>query len=614
MCGIVGIVSQKNCLTQILDGLQRLEYRGYDSAGVAFIDNIGQTKCIKRKGNVGVLKDAVFSEHDNHLYGSIAIAHTRWATHGKVTEENAHPHQSGSISLVHNGIIENYESLKSDMIEKGYVFKSETDSEVLAHLLDHTINTYKCSLYDALQKVIPILEGAYGLLIMDQRTPGELWVARSGSPMVIGVGSEDEKTTYIASDEHSLHPYTNQFVYLDEGEIAHVTSHDFTVFLNGEVVDKTVRISDANQEESEKGEHDSYMSKEMQEQPRVIENLINHHIVDGDIFKDSELKNIIPLLKKTKHVHIVACGTSFHSGLIAKDLFESKLNISTSVEVASEYRYRQVAVPENTLFICISQSGETADTLAALKKANDSNLYLATLAICNVATSSMVREADVHFLLRAGVEIGVASTKAFTMQILAFLLIVYAYSVKVNKQEQASELLESLKMLPLYCTQAISLGQEVAKSALLLEHSQSCLFLGRGQQAAIAMEGALKLKELSYIHAEAYAAGELKHGPLALIDEDIPVIVTASYDHTHAKLASNVEEVNARGGRFIVFADPRVELKAENMCRVDMPMVPVDIASIVYAIPLQYLSYYAAILKGENVDQPRSLAKSVTTE
>lgn len=617
MCGIVGVVGQTNALPQMLDGLQRLEYRGYDSAGVSFINPFGRTVTIKSKGNVDKLKGIVFADKSNS--GATAIAHTRWATHGKVTSENAHPHRSGSLSLVHNGIIENYDRLRAQLIDSGYVFKSETDSEVVVHLLHDAMKTQNTSLQDALFSIIPLLEGAYGILVMDESNPNELLVARSGSPMIIGIGEKvngESGMNFVSSDELSLHEFTNKFVYLDEGDFAKITSTDFVVFDRlGVKINKTIRYADVDRNASSKGEHDSFMAKEMDEQPIVIKNLIDHHFSSlGDVNNGSELGPIGKIIGDVDHIHIVACGTSFHSGLIAKDLFETELNISTSVEVASEYRYRKVAVPKNTLLICISQSGETADTLAALNKAKKEGLYVSSLAICNVPTSSMIREAEYHMLLRAGVEVGVASTKAFTMQLVAFMLITISAMKSRGLDQNANQLFKDILKIPALCRQTIALKEKIEVAAQQLKEAHSCLFLGRGQQTAIALEGALKLKELSYIHAQGYAAGELKHGPLALVDEHISIIATAPADPIHSKLASNIEEVNARGGNFIIFADRNVDIKADNIIRIDMPDVPLSISSIIYAIPLQYLSYFVAKIRGENVDQPRNLAKSVTTE
>jgi glucosamine--fructose-6-phosphate aminotransferase (isomerizing) len=614
MCGIVGVIGKASCLATILDGLQKLEYRGYDSAGIAFLNNSGKTTCIKKKGNVSVLRKSVLGD-DKEYYGTSAIAHTRWATHGKVTEDNAHPHQSGKISIVHNGIIENHEFLREDLKQKGYVFLSETDSEVIVHLLHYiSQENPKFGMVDVIKESASQLEGAYGLVIMSEENRNELWVVRSGSPMIIGLGENGKEENFISSDELSLHPHTTQFVYLDEGEIACVRSEQVTFYSpKGDIIDKTVLYSSPQESSISQGEFNSFMEKEMDEQPAVMQSLIDRYFNEGEISLTSDISTIASIVASAPHIHIVACGTSYHSGLIAKDLFESKLGISTQVEVASEYRYRTVAVPVGTLFICISQSGETADTLAALRKANASNQYSCSIVLCNVKTSSMVREADHHFLLRAGAEIGVASTKAFTMQILAFLIITCsAQSIKGSPGVQS--LCDAIISLPKFAKEVIGLSSLLSEAANILADVNSCIFIGRGQQTAIAMEGALKLKELSYIHAEAYAAGELKHGPLALIDEFMPVIVTAPFDYTHSKLSSNIEEVNARGGVFIIFADPRMEVHADSLIKINMPEVDIQIASIIYAIPLQLLSCLVAKIRGENVDQPRNLAKSVTVE
>jgi glucosamine--fructose-6-phosphate aminotransferase (isomerizing) len=542
----------------------------------------------------------------------MGIAHTRWATHGRVTEANAHPHISGRISLVHNGIIENHHTLRNELQSLGAQFLSETDSEVLAVAIEREMEK-GVSLHQAVQVVTARATGAYGLVVMD-RNKEEIVVARSGSPMVIGLSAQ---ANYVASDPLAINDKTESFIYLDEGETAIVHAHSVNVFsARGEKIDKPISIVEYNPEDDGKNGYDTFMQKEIAEQPAVIGRLVRTHLSDqlGVLNMSSELNNIRLKLNREdcKNIHIVACGTSYHAGLVARYYFEHYLDLPTTVEIASEFRYRDVAVPEGTAFICISQSGETADTLAALRKAKKSG-YLTTLVLCNVATSSMVREADASLALQAGIEVGVASTKAFTTQLTAFLLLTLA--MMDSNDPKRRSLHNDLMRLPADCETMLNLGSFVdSKAAPVLDGSSSCLFLGRGEQTPIAMEGALKLKELSYIHAEAYAAGELKHGPLALIDKDIPIIVTAPSDGVVDKLTSNIEEVAARGGRFVIFHAPDVDIDVDNAVKIQMPVVPLSTAAITYVIPLQLLSYYATLRRDFNVDQPRNLAKSVTTE
>jgi glucosamine--fructose-6-phosphate aminotransferase (isomerizing) len=611
MCGIIGTVGDKTVLSTLLTGLKKLEYRGYDSAGVAISDANGQFTVIKAVGNTDALKHA--TENSHAISGAtMGIAHTRWATHGRVTEANAHPHISGRISLVHNGIIENHHTLRNELQSLGAQFLSETDSEVLAVAIEREMEK-GVSLHQAVQVVTARATGAYGLVVMD-RNKEEIVVARSGSPMVIGLSAQ---ANYVASDPLAINDKTESFIYLDEGETAIVHAHSVNVFsARGEKIDKPISIVEYNPEDDGKNGYDTFMQKEIAEQPAVIGRLVRTHLSDqlGVLNMSSELNNIRLKLNREdcKNIHIVACGTSYHAGLVARYYFEHYLDLPTTVEIASEFRYRDVAVPEGTAFICISQSGETADTLAALRKAKKSG-YLTTLVLCNVATSSMVREADASLALQAGIEVGVASTKAFTTQLTAFLLLTLA--MMDSNDPKRRSLHNDLMRLPADCETMLNLGSFVdSKAAPVLDGSSSCLFLGRGEQTPIAMEGALKLKELSYIHAEAYAAGELKHGPLALIDKDIPIIVTAPSDGVVDKLTSNIEEVAARGGRFVIFHAPDVDIDVDNAVKIQMPVVPLSTAAITYVIPLQLLSYYATLRRDFNVDQPRNLAKSVTTE
>jgi glutamine---fructose-6-phosphate transaminase (isomerizing) len=605
MCGIVGAISNTPVVTTILDGLQRLEYRGYDSAGVAIghRDTVNVTKAL---GNVGALKDKADT---TLLAGERGIAHTRWATHGKVTEDNAHPHQAGRITLVHNGIIENHQELRNALQDEGRTFCSETDSEVIAQALDNALHNGCSTLQRALQQVLPSLNGTYGLVAMDSSEHDTLWVARSGSPMVIGLGDEGNM---VSSDQLSIQQYVNAFIFLEEGDIAEVSADSVCVYDSYmQPVDRPIMANTLNVDEASKGDYDSFMAKEIFEQPAVIASLIEHHLDDEGIREFGEIARLAEHWKGVEHVHIVACGTSFHAGLVGKHYFEHYLNLPTHVEIASEFRCRRVATPKNTAFVCISQSGETADTLAALKRAKENSDYVTTLALCNVPTSSMVREADVSIMLRAGVEIGVASTKAFTTQLTALMLITLGLLKRKSGHSKAfTALFEALKTLPQDCQRVLA-TQSRAKVAADLMTQESALFLGRGEQTPIAMEGALKLKELSYIHAEAYAAGELKHGPLALIDDDIPVVVVAPMDEHRELLISNIEEVNARGGRIIMFSENAQDIP-DNVILHSVPKVPLATASVTYILPLQLLSYFVTLNRGHNVDQPRNLAKSVT--
>lgn len=608
MCGIVGVVSQRNVVDELLNGLERLEYRGYDSAGAA-IFNGEETKVLKSLSNVAGLKEAAFNLSTT---GNIGIAHTRWATHGEPSERNAHPHSAGTLSIVHNGIIENHAKLRDELSEKGHVFKSDTDSEVIVHILDEYIKD-GLSRIEALKKATKVMHGAYGLVLLDEKQPDELLIARSGSPMVIGLGDDAQ---YVASDQGSLRPYTESFIYLKEGDVAILRENELQIFdANGIEVERDVTIAEDDLAHDGKGEYDYFMQKEMFEQPSVIGRLVRKHISNTGFNPDSEVEKIANSLSAVQNIHIVACGTSYHAGLVAKYWIEKYAKTPCSVEIASEYRYRDVAVPKDSAFICVSQSGETADTVAALSKANQDG-YIKTIAICNVATSSMVREAQEHILTLAGTEIGVASTKAFTTQLTAFLLLAFALSEKKEKlsSEERNDFLSALRNMPAHCEQALSLEEEIKEASNAFKYVDSGIFLGRGPQSAIALEGALKLKELSYVHAEAYAAGELKHGPLALIDEKLPIVVNAPDDHVVDKLCSNIEEVMARGGKFVIFAAPGLELPKKNSVIIDMPKIPALTSPIVYTLPLQMLSYHVALLKGTNIDRPRNLAKSVSVE
>lgn len=612
MCGIVGGVAER-CVTEILiEGLKRLEYRGYDSAGVALLNN-QQILRERRVGKVINLADAV-AEHQ--LTGAIGIAHTRWATHGKPTENNAHPHMSGKVAVVHNGIIENYQELKDDLQALGYVFTSQTDTEVVAHLVAEALKSTD-SLLDAVETVVPQLKGAYALGIIHSDYPDELITVREGSPLVIGVGIGEN---FISSDQLALLPVTNRFMYLEEGDIARLTRTSIEVFANGERIERPVRELDATVSSASKGEYKHYMLKEIYEQPEAIKQTISQAL-DGNSLRDDFLKNADADFNKIQSVQIIACGTSYHSGMIAKYWFEQLIGVPCQVEIASEFRYRTPVIVENTLYICISQSGETADTLAALretqKRAKANNIDIQTLTICNVATSSMVRETDHHLLTLAGPEIGVASTKAFTTQLAALMLLIL--KIGQVKQRISPALLEEITRelwhSPKVILDTLKHDPEILRLSELFVEKNHCLFLGRGTNYPIALEGALKLKEISYIHAEGYAAGELKHGPLALVDNEMPIVILAPNDEMLDKLKSNMEEVQARGGELFVFADENSGISEKDRQHVvHIPAVNEWLAPIVYSVPVQLLSYHVAVLRGTDVDQPRNLAKSVTVE
>ncbi|HIN55943.1 glutamine--fructose-6-phosphate transaminase (isomerizing) [Acinetobacter pittii] len=612
MCGIVGGVAQR-CVTEILlEGLKRLEYRGYDSAGVALLNN-QQILRERRVGKVINLAEAV-AEHQ--LAGAIGIAHTRWATHGKPTENNAHPHMSGKVAVVHNGIIENYQELKDDLQALGYVFTSQTDTEVVAHLVAEALKSTD-SLLEAVETVVPQLKGAYALGIIHSDYPDELITVREGSPLVIGVGIGEN---FISSDQLALLPVTNRFMYLEEGDIARLTRTSIEVFANGERVERPVRELDATVSSASKGEYKHYMLKEIYEQPEAIKQTISQAL-DGNSLRDDFLKNADADFNKIQSVQIIACGTSYHSGMIAKYWFEQLIGVPCQVEIASEFRYRTPVIVENTLYICISQSGETADTLAALretqKRAKANNIDIQTLTICNVATSSMVRETDHHLLTLAGPEIGVASTKAFTTQLAALMLLIL--KIGQVKQRISPALLEEITRelwhSPKVILDTLKYDPEILRLSELFVEKNHCLFLGRGTNYPIALEGALKLKEISYIHAEGYAAGELKHGPLALVDNEMPIVILAPNDEMLDKLKSNMEEVQARGGELFVFADENSGISEKDRQHVvHIPAVNEWLAPIVYSVPVQLLSYHVAVLRGTDVDQPRNLAKSVTVE
>ncbi|WDE05423.1 glutamine--fructose-6-phosphate transaminase (isomerizing) [Thalassomonas viridans] len=610
MCGIVGAVAQRDVADILVEGLKRLEYRGYDSAGVVIVDQDKQLNRVRRLGKVQELADAL---HATPLTGGTGIAHTRWATHGIPSETNAHPHMSDdTIALVHNGIIENHDELRSKLQELGYVFVSETDTEVMTHLVHHELKTSD-SLLEAVQKTVKQLEGAYGTVIMDKRDPERVVVARSGSPLVIGYGLGEN---FIASDIMALLPVTRQFSYLEEGDVAEVTRFEVNIFdKDGNPAERPAQESEVSHDAGDKGEYRHYMLKETYEQPTAIRNTLEHRIIAGKLDINTFGDGADEIFKDIKHVQIIACGTSYHSGMVARYWLEAMAGVSCNIEIASEFRYRRSHVPDNALLVTISQSGETADTLAALRLAKELG-YRASLTICNVPGSSLVRESDLAFMTKAGAEIGVASTKAFTTQLVGLLMMTLAIGQHHGMDEQTqAQITQSLMTLPNKLEEVLALAGSIEGLAEDFADKHHALFLGRGDQYPIAMEGALKLKEISYIHAEAYAAGELKHGPLALIDAEMPVIVVAPQNDLIEKLKSNVEEVRARGGLMYVFADAAANFASdETMKVIDVPHCDDLIAPIVYTLPLQLLSYYVAIIKGTDVDQPRNLAKSVTVE
>ncbi|MGM3159755.1 glutamine--fructose-6-phosphate transaminase (isomerizing) [Dickeya undicola] len=611
MCGIVGAVAQRDIAEILLEGLRRLEYRGYDSAGLAVVNGEGQVSRLRRLGKVQVLAQAA-EEHP--LVGGTGIAHTRWATHGEPSEQNAHPHVSGHIIVVHNGIIENHEPLRELLVSRGYHFVSETDTEVVAHLVHWEQQQNGGSLLDVVQRVIPQLRGAYGMVLMDSRDPNVLVAARSGSPLVIGRGVGEN---FIASDQLALLPVTRRFIFLEEGDIAEVTRRTVRIVnRQGQDVNREEIESKVQYDAGDKGAYRHYMQKEIYEQPMAIKNTLEGRFSHGEINLSELGPQADALLAKVQHIQIIACGTSYNSGMVSRYWFESLAGIPCDVEIASEFRYRKPAVRANSLMITLSQSGETADTLAALRLSKELG-YLGSLAICNVAGSSLVRESDLALMTRAGTEIGVASTKAFTTQLTVLLMLVARIGrLRGMDARIEHDIVHALQALPARIEQMLSQDKLIESLAEGFSDKHHALFLGRGDQYPIAMEGALKLKEISYIHAEAYAAGELKHGPLALIDADMPVVVVAPNNDLLEKLKSNIEEVRARGGELYVFADEQAGFTSDSdmMKIIQLPHVEEVIAPIFYTVPLQLLSYHVALIKGTDVDQPRNLAKSVTVE
>ncbi|KAA0988425.1 glutamine--fructose-6-phosphate transaminase (isomerizing) [Pseudomonas sp. ANT_J12] len=611
MCGIVGAVAERNITAILLEGLKRLEYRGYDSAGVAVFTNDGILDRLRRPGKVSELDQALA---ETPLIGRLGIAHTRWATHGAPCERNAHPHFSGqNLAVVHNGIIENHEALREQLKAQGYVFTSDTDTEVIAHLLAHKLKDLH-DLTVALKATVKELHGAYGLAVISADQPDRLVAARSGSPLVIGLGLGEN---FLASDQLALRQVTDRFMYLEEGDIAEIRRDSVQIWdIDGKAVEREAVQYGDNAESAEKGEYRHFMLKEIHEQPTVVQRTLEGRLSQQQVLVQAFGPEAPELFAKVRNVQIVACGTSYHAGMVARYWLEELAGIPCQVEVASEFRYRKVVVQPDSLFVTISQSGETADTLAALRNAKELG-FLASLAICNVGISSLVRESDLTLLTQAGREIGVASTKAFTTQLVGLLLLTLSLGQVRGTLAPGVEatLVEELRRLPTRLGEALAMDSTVEKIAELFADKNHTLFLGRGAQYPVAMEGALKLKEISYIHAEAYPAGELKHGPLALVDNDMPVVTVAPNNELLEKLKSNLQEVRARGGELIVFADEKAGMtNGEGTHVVQMPHIHDILSPILYTIPLQLLSYYVAVLKGTDVDQPRNLAKSVTVE
>jgi glucosamine--fructose-6-phosphate aminotransferase (isomerizing) len=610
MCGIVGVVAHRTVTPVLLEGLKRLEYRGYDSAGIAVLDESNHLERARKTGKIRELESFL---QQTPLEGKLGIAHTRWATHGIPSERNAHPHICrATVAVVHNGIIENHVQLRTKLRQKGYEFSSETDTEVIVHQL-HDFMANGDSLLDAVRNTCRLLEGAYAIGVISKTEPKRLIAARKRSPLVIGVG---ESENFIASDVFALIGETQRFIFLEDGDIADLTTESITIYdADGNEVLRSVNEMKLSADAVERGEFRHYMLKEIYEQPVAIEKTLDERIDAGRVLDAAFGPKATEAFDRIKAVQIVACGTSYHAGLVGRYWMESIAGLPCNVEVASEFRYRRHIVPPDALFVTISQSGETADTLAALKEAKEMG-YAHTLAICNVPESSIVRESESVLMTRAGPEIGVASTKAFTTQLVALLLLVVALGKRNGlTRGQEARLVKELEGLSGQIKKVLQLDSDIEKWAEQFGNKQHALYLGRGAHYPVAMEGALKLKEISYIHAEAYPAGELKHGPLALIDSEIPVIAVAPNNELLEKLKSNLQEVQARGGALYVFADARATM--ENVPGISILRVAETdeaVAPIVYTIPLQLLAYHVALIKGTDVDQPRNLAKSVTVE
>ncbi len=610
MCGIVGAVARRDIVPVLVEGLKRLEYRGYDSAGVAVIRENGSLGMSRTVGKVAGLQDKLAK---NPLQGMIGVAHTRWATHGGVTEANAHPHLSGGrVAVIHNGIIENFQPIKDEMLEQGYTFDSETDTEVAAHLIHYYLER-GLDLVAAVGKAVERFEGAYALLVIDAEDPDRIVVSRVASPLVIGLG---EGENFVASGVPALLPVTQRFIYLEQGDLAEIRCDGVSIVdTDGNAVTREVHETEWDSGSAEKAPYDHFMLKEIHDQPSALADTLYGRVANQRVISESLGPKAEELLDQVENIHFVACGTSYNAGCVGKYWIEALAGIPTQVEIASEYRYRHVVVPPKTLFVTLSQSGETADTLEALRMAKELG-YIGTLTICNSAHSSMVRESDLVMMTQAGPEIGVASTKAFTTQLLSILIVTLMLAKhRGMSEEKEKEFVANLTHAAAASAEALKMSDQLKELAKDFADKQHTLFLGRGPMWPIAMEGALKLKEISYIHAEAYAAGELKHGPLALIDDEMPVVVVAPNNELLEKLKSNMQVVRARGGQLYVFADVATGIKSEaGMKVIAMPHADRMIAPIVYTVPLQLLAYHVAVLRGTDVDQPRNLAKSVTVE
>ncbi len=611
MCGIVGAAAERDVVPILVEGLKRLEYRGYDSAGIAVVNYGEVINRVRMPGKVKALEEALQAAH---LHGGTGIAHTRWATHGVPSESNAHPHICReSVAVVHNGIIENHETLRRRLQDQGYEFTSETDTEVIVHQI-HAYVEQGHDLFNAVLRATADLEGAYALGVISNTEPGALVAARRGSPLIIGIGIGEH---FIASDISALLPVTQRFIFLQEGDIAVMTREELNIFDSvGKAVERPIHTSELSLSAMDRGEFRHYMMKEIHEQPAAIAETLEGRISGGRVLEAAFGTRAAEIFDEVEHVQIIACGTSFHAGLIARYWLETLAGIPANVEVASEFRYRKPVARKNSLIVTISQSGETADTLAALQEARQRG-FRASLAICNVPESSLVRESDLVLMTRAGPEIGVASTKAFTTQLVALMLLVIALGRRHDMPEEIqASLVHQLEALPRKVEEVLELDGAIQRLAELFVDKHHALFLGRGSQYPVAMEGALKLKEISYIHAESYPAGELKHGPLALVDDDMPVVAVAPNNELLEKLKSNLQEVRARGGQLIVFADKQagLEPQGEDVRVIGVAPTEDSIAPVVYTIPLQLLAYHVAVLKGTDIDQPRNLAKSVTVE
>lgn len=612
MCGIVGANSTRNVTNILIEGLKKLEYRGYDSAGLAVIEDNGQIDICKEVGKVIELEKSVHAQPD--FKGNIGIAHTRWATHGKPSKENSHPHASEKFCIVHNGVIENFAELKKTLINDGYAFKSDTDTEVIAHLLDREWKD-SLSIIENIKYITKLLKGAYALAIISQKFSDKIVAVRSGSPLVIGVGIDEN---FISSDALSLLPVTNRFSYLDEGDVAVVSKDNIEVYDSNGIA-KNLEVEEYNYSSSSasKDGYKHYMLKEIYEQPEAISNTIAASLNGDEISLDNFNNKAKELFEKTKHICIVACGTSYNAGMTAKYWIEKYAKIPCSVEIASELRYRDNVVVDGSLFVSISQSGETADTLESLRKSKKQG-YAGSMCICNVANSSLVRESDIAFMTKAGVEIGVASTKAFTTQLVALAIFTLAMAKLRNtlSDQEIAKYIQELKNTRALVMGALKLDSEIDEISEYFSDKEHTIFLGRGLYYPIAIEGALKLKEISYIHAEAYPSGELKHGPLALVDKNMPIVAVVPNDDLLDKTLSNLQEVHARGGKLILFVDKAIKdrVNFENSIFLELDGGHNFSAPIVFTIPLQLLSYHVAIIKGTDVDQPRNLAKSVTVE